>query len=169
MKNKICLAPGFLKIELVKALIKKNLLAFVIYPLTSKYKEEYREIIDFCHKNNIKTIKYDKNLLKVNSRLDLKEIYLYSSGFPYIFKHADLIRFKSCVNYHPVDLPDFPGKYLHNALLSSKENFSSTLHEMDSGIDSGKIIKKFQFKRGSFDSIKSIVRKSSALELKKLN
>lgn len=168
MKNSICLAIGFNKIKLIQILLDKGLLDFVIYPDTIKYKSRYQDIINFCSKNNIKTIKFHKNGLENLSQLDLKNKYLYSSGFPYIFSYSDLKKFRSCINYHPVDLPEFPGRYIHNALLSSRRYLNGTLHLMDAGCDSGKIIRKFKFKRDVFDSVNSIYRKAYLTELNNL-
>jgi len=170
--NKIIFASGFKKMKLINQLIKLSVLSALIIPSSKKYKDKYLETVNLCKKNKIIIMYYSKSkLFDISSKplkFNFNDKFLYSSGFPFILPIAILNKFKTAINLHPVDLPDFPGRNLHNAILSNRKKLNATLHYMDAGADSGEIIMKLRYERGHFDSIDSITRKASDVEIKNI-
>lgn len=68
-----------------------------------------------------------------------ESIYFLISYFSRLL-HSPLIYKNGCFNVHPSILPEYPGMYAEEKAYGNKDEFiGATLHEIDSGIDTGAI------------------------------
>lgn len=106
------------------------------------------------------------------TRRDLEAVFrgfrgsaLLSVGFPYIIPAAVLSHHPVAMNLHPTLLPKYRGPtsaaYI---LLNDEQESGSTAHLMTANVDDGRIIAQRQFTITPFDTVRSVQRKSYALE-----
>lgn len=106
------------------------------------------------------------------SRAEIDEVFgwfresaLLSVGFPYIIPLAVLERHPVALNLHPTLLPKYRGPTSAAYILINDEAQSgSTAHLMAPGVDEGRIIAQRSFDLTPFDTVRSVQRKSYALE-----
>ena len=88
---------------------------------------------------------------------DKHELYSYdydigvSYCFPYVID-VDDVRFKNkrFYNYHPAPLPEYKGSYVYgDAVRDRVAGWGVSLHIMTNKVDSGRVIKRYDFKLNS--------------------
>ena len=95
---------------------------------------------------------------------------LLSVGFPYILPATALMRHPIAVNLHPTLLPKYRGPTSAAYILINDEKESgSTAHFMTADVDDGDIIAQRSFALTPFDTVRSVQRKSYALETALVN
>ena len=99
---------------------------------------------ELCKEKNIPFYSTIDNLTKIKDPID----YLISVQFHEILKSEHLCRVKKrAVNLHMAPVPDYRGcNQFSYAIFNKEEQFGTTLHIMDKGIDSGDIIAERRFK-----------------------
>ena len=69
------------------------------------------------------------------------------------------------INIHPAYLPEFPGAHgIENAWQASVSESGVTIHWVDSGVDTGKVIKQVRVPRLADDTIESFEERIHAAE-----
>jgi methionyl-tRNA formyltransferase len=88
-----------------------------------------------------------------------------SVGFGLLFPASFLASIGACLNVHGTLLPDYPGAHSLNWVIENGEKASGvTVHLVDEGIDTGPILLQKSFPVTSFDTGKSLVRKTLEFE-----
>lgn len=88
-----------------------------------------------------------------------------SVGFGYLFPEAFLRELKICLNVHGTLLPHYGGARTLNWVIENGESESGvTVHQVDSGIDTGPILLQKKFALSPFDTGPSLARKTLAFE-----
>lgn len=110
-----------------------------------------------------------KNKIKIYTLSDLNEGFLsgdldlgISVRFPRILsrKHLDIFNI-GVINFHGGLLPEYGGLYSANhVLLNSETKAGGTIHWIDEGIDTGKLIQRFEFNIETDDIAFNIFQKT---------
>lgn len=114
---------------------------------------------EFCLKNNIKTIDFEKlSLLFQIGDLD----FGISCRFNRILKKEHLRLFKNgVINFHGGLLPEFGGLYSScHTILEESSVGGGTIHFMDEGIDTGHILSRSEFPIEQNDTTGSVFKKT---------
>ena len=89
------------------------------------------------------------------------------AGFDRILGRTFLQHFKAILNIHPAYLPEFPGLNAYQRAFHSKQEYSGvTVHYVDEGMDTGKIILQEKFYRDKTDTLETFENKGRLLEKK---
>ena len=89
------------------------------------------------------------------------------AGFTRILSPFFLHHFNRVINIHPSFLPEFPGLLAFERAFESGQQYSGiTVHYVDEGIDTGKIIIQEKFYRTKEDTLESFKNKGKTLEKK---
>ena len=76
---------------------------------------------------------------------------------------------KKIINLHPSILPKYPGLDTHSKVIENKDKFhGATVHFVDEGLDTGKIIGFSKFKTKEINSYDSLLAKTHEIEHKLL-
>jgi phosphoribosylglycinamide formyltransferase-1 len=76
---------------------------------------------------------------------------------------------KKIINLHPSILPKYPGLDTHSKVIKNKDKFhGATVHFVDEGLDTGKIIGFSKFKTKEINSYDSLLAKTHEIEHKLL-
>jgi methionyl-tRNA formyltransferase len=90
---------------------------------------------------------------------------LLSVGFPYLLQQPLLSLFKLCLNVHPTLLPQYRGPTsLAYVFINHERETGSTVHLIDSGMDTGSIVLQKKIPITLFDTLRSIQRKLYEME-----
>ncbi len=104
------------------------------------------------------------NLIKVNFDLIVLAGFMRILGKEFIKKYENKI-----INLHPSLLPKYPGINTHEKVLENKDKFhGATVHMVDEGLDTGKIIGFSKFKVENYDNYDSLLAKTHEIEHKLL-
>ena len=136
----------------------------MVVPKSQKYFSKYQEVILTAELHNIKTICAPPEELSEYTK-DIEFNVLLSCGYPFVIPENVYSRAMYAVNFHPTLLPKYRGRYLHYILINNDEYSGVTAHLIDSSLDTGPIIKQELFKVSPFDTVKSLLRKSSEVEI----
>ena len=112
--------------------------------------------------------KWDQNMATELSRL--KPNLIVSAGFMKILGPM-ILRFHEgkIINTHPALLPDFPGAHaVRDALAAGVTETGTTIHFVDSGIDTGEVIAQARVKVESDDTQESLHERIKEVERKLL-
>ena len=129
-----------------------------------KYSNQYKinkQIINF------KNHKYaEKKILKILFKKKINFICL--AGFMKILSKNFIKKFNGkIINIHPSLLPKYKGLNTHERAIENQEKFSGcTVHEVNSKLDSGKIILQKKVKISSNETPKSLAKKILKIEHK---
>lgn len=114
--------------------------------------------------------KYETEILEYLSTMDIHWIFL--CGFMRILGKTLLTSFydeelkqNRIINIHPAYLPEFPGKNSYErAYHSSQKESGVTVHFVDGGVDTGKIILQQRFPKIDRENIADFVKRGQQLE-----
>ena len=129
--------------------------------------------------NNIPTLTLDHKNFKTRQEFDstlsnnLKKIdfdLIVLAGFMRILGKEFIKGYENkIINLHPSLLPKYPGLNTHEKVLENKDKFhGATVHMVDEGLDTGKIIGFSKFKVESYDNYDSLLAKTHEIEHKLL-
>jgi len=123
-----------------------------------------QESLEIIEDAGINVIKCLKETLRVT--LDpFAGCTLISISFPYLLPGDLLAKFRVCLNVHPTLLPHYRGPTSGAYILVNNEpETGSTVQEIDAGMDTGPIVLQRTVKLSRFDTIRSMQRKTFALE-----
>lgn len=115
---------------------------------------------------------HEQRILKILTLLKVKWVFL--AGYMRILSNDFLNHFynpktlqNNIINIHPSLLPEFPGKAGYQDAFNAKVTESGiTVHFVDSGIDTGKVIAQATFKRIESDTLDDFSSRGLALEHK---
>ena len=89
------------------------------------------------------------------------------AGFTRILSKEFLEQFDRVLNIHPSFLPEFPGLKSFERAFESGQSYSGiTVHYVDQGVDTGKILVQEKFTRTPEDTFESFKEKGKMLEKK---
>jgi len=159
---------GGARYKCLEELINSKLIQLqgVVIPIS--YENKVKRVIKVAVSNDIPVFKIKRDeLLKVVSKL--KPDLLISVGYPYLIEKKILELVKYAINVHPTLLPKYrgyrSGPYI---IINGEEKTGVTVHFIDEGIDSGDIIVQKEIPLSKFDTVKSMMRKTSEIEGKVL-
>jgi methionyl-tRNA formyltransferase len=111
-------------------------------PLDVTYK--YKIVSDFCKKNNIRYTKFSSfNEDLINQIEKINPDLIITCYFRKIIPKKIINLTKNIINLHPSYLPYYRGPVPTAWAILNNDKYSGfTIHEIDSGIDTGKIIKR---------------------------
>ena len=129
--------------------------------------------------NNIPTLTLDHKNFKTRQEFDstlsnnLKKIdfdLIVLAGFMRILGREFIKKYENkIINLHPSLLPKYPGLNTHEKVLENKDKFhGATVHMVDEGLDTGKIIGFSKFKVENHDNYDSLLAKTHEIEHKLL-
>ena len=120
-----------------------------------------KKIINFNHKNIA-----ENKILKILKKKNISFICL--AGFMKILSKNFIKKFNGkIINIHPSLLPKYKGLNTHERAIENQEKFSGcTVHEVNSKLDSGKIILQEKVKISSNETPKSLAKKILKVEHK---
>ena len=129
--------------------------------------------------NNIPTLTLDHKNFKTRQEFDstlsnnLKKIdfdLIVLAGFMRILGGEFIKKYENkIINLHPSLLPKYPGLNTHEKVLENKDKFhGATVHMVDEGLDTGKIIGFSKFKVENYDNYDSLLAKTHEIEHKLL-
>jgi len=129
--------------------------------------------------NNIPTLTLDHKNFKTRQEFDstlsnnLKKIdfdLIVLAGFMRILGREFIKKYENkIINLHPSLLPKYPGLNTHEKVLENKDKFhGATVHMVDEGLDTGKIIGFSKFKVEKYDNYDSLLAKTHEIEHKLL-
>ncbi len=120
----------------------------------------------FCAKKYANKAEYEESIL---SELQKHEIdYIILAGYMRIIGNTLLSAYPmKIINLHPALLPSFPGAHgISDAYNYGVKVFGITIHFVDEGVDTGKIIDQFSFHIEDDDTLETIENKIHQLEHK---
>ena len=83
-------------------------------------------------------------------RIDFDTAPLYDVGVSFMYQYkvpARQVNSYTWINFHPAPLPEYGGRNLcYHAIMNGEMEFGSTIHYMDEGFDTGRIIRVDRFK-----------------------
>ena len=120
------------------------------------------------HKNFKTRQEFDSTLSNYLKKIDFDLIVL--AGFMRILGREFIKKYENkIINLHPSLLPKYPGLNTHEKVLENKDKFhGATVHMVDEGLDTGKIIGFSKFKVESYDNYDSLLAKTHEIEHKLL-
>ncbi len=120
------------------------------------------------HKNFKTRQEFDLNLSNNLKKIDFDLIVL--AGFMRILGREFIKKYENkIINLHPSLLPKYPGLNTHEKVLANKDKFhGATVHMVDEGLDTGKIIGFSKFKVENYDNYDSLLAKTHEIEHKLL-
>jgi len=105
-----------------------------------------------------------KNLEQSNFDLIILAGFMRILGKEFIKRYENRV-----INLHPSLLPKYPGLNTHEKVLKNKDKFhGATVHLVDEGLDTGKIIGFSKFKVEKYDNYDSLLAKTHEIEHKLL-
>lgn len=116
----------------------------VTYDLPLDVTYEYKIVSDFCKKSKIKYIKFSKfNDDLINQITKINPDLVITCYFRKIIPKKLIDLTKNIINLHPSYLPYYRGPVPTAWAILNNDKYSGfTIHEIDNGIDTGKIIKR---------------------------
>ena len=171
IKNKIgvvIFGQGWIAIEIIK-----YILASKKYCLKSVVANKYESVFDaslklWCEQNKIKVINPNSRIKSLEKKKDVG----ISITFNNVLKSNILKKFNFIFNCHYSVLPKYRGMNPIHWALKKKDILGFTIHQIDEGIDTGKIIYQKKFKKrftNSFDATNFLYKKSFIAYKKVLN
>ena len=121
-------------------------------------------------KNRLSKIEHEQKILKTLNKHEIDWIFLagymrlLSSDFINVF-YSEKLGEAKIVNIHPSLLPKYPGLDAFERAFESQDKESGiTLHFVDSGMDTGKIIKQKSFEKFKDDTLEDFKKRGQSIE-----
>jgi len=162
---RIHLFTGYDKGKLVRSILNSGYtIEAIVIPSQHKYRDHLEEFVELGKSLGIPVFEVARRDNFAGLPKPQTAEVLLSVGFPLILPKAVIGSYRYAVNLHPTLLPRHRGKYLHYVLIENDDKSGVTAHFMDDGTDTGDIIGQRIFTVSPFDTVKSLKRKSEALE-----
>jgi methionyl-tRNA formyltransferase len=159
------LYTGYDKQVLVERLIEQGHdVSAVVVPRAEKYRGHLDAFLTRVGDLGIPVFEVRRGDISETVTLDDPATVLVSVGFPLILRLEAFSRYQHAVNFHPTLLPRHRGKYLNYVLLEADTETGITAHLIDEGIDTGPILAQEVIEVSSFDTIRSIKRRTLDVE-----
>lgn len=141
----------------------ENILAIIV-PLENKNREKYIKFNEIAKESKIPIHQLARNeLFAIVEKY--KPDLLISVGYPYIITEKTLKIPKYAINVHPTLLPKYAGALTGAYVLINGESETGvTVHHISKDVDAGDIIIRKKVKLDMFDTVKSIMSKTSKIE-----
>ena len=125
-------------------------------------------ILTLDHKTFKTRQEFDSTLSKRLEQINFDLIIL--AGFMRILSKEFIKKYENkIINLHPSLLPKYPGLNTHEKVLKNKDKFhGATVHIVDEGLDTGRIIGFSKFKVKKNDNYDSLLAKTLEIEHKLL-
>lgn len=137
----------------------------ITYDLPLDVTYNYKIVSDFCKKSKIKYVKFvrfDDNL--INKITEINSDLIITCYFRKIIPKKIINLTKNIINLHPSYLPYYRGPVPTAWAILNNDKYSGfTIHEIDSGIDTGKIISRKKIPIKNDDTGYTLYRKSMNL------
>ena len=149
-------------LQLLKILIDKNIKLKCIYASKCDSQENLKKIQEIALSKSINVVVLDRHkaidVFEANSN-ECNTSYLLLLWWPFILKKYSIDLFDNILNIHPSLLPFGRGKYGYFWSIINNEPFGVTIHLVDEGIDSGKILAQKAISVESTDTAGDLYRK----------
>jgi phosphoribosylglycinamide formyltransferase-1 len=121
-------------------------------------------VFSFIPKNYPSKEEYEKEITRFLSEKNVSLLVL--AGYMRLIGNVLLAAFPNrIINIHPALLPAFPGKNgIEQAYNYGVKVFGVTVHYVDAGMDTGKIIAQESFKPEATDTLQDIEKKTHNIE-----
>lgn len=162
-KPRVCVLSAFQQgLEIISFLISEKYTIKLVCTYSKDETIYEKKISQLCDKNNIKIIRKinvnDEKFIKFlrNEKIDLVVL----AWWPEIVKKEAIESVKiGWINLHPSYLPFGRGKHAYFWAIIEKHPFGATIHFIDEGIDSGKILFQKEIPVNITDTGESLYRK----------
>lgn len=85
-------------------------------------------------------------IVRSNGKYDWSEDYDIGVSFMYQYRVPKEQLHKTWINFHPAPLPEYGGRNLcYHALMNGEKEFGTSVHYIDEGFDTGRIIEVVHF------------------------
>ncbi len=136
----------------------------VILPHACAREDRLAPVIEVARRQGIPVDRPRRSGLEAAIRQSAPGVLL-SAGYPYLLTAEQLKVARFNVNIHPTLLPKYRGPATAWHVIAHGESESGvTAHLIDSGMDSGPILVQRRVALTRFDTVRSLMRKTSALE-----
>lgn len=164
-KLKILFLTAAPKEKMLQQVLNSNVeVTAVFVPKSKKWEPNFKSFVAFAKSKDIKVVVAPNKKLE-NATVDLEFNVLFSCGYPFFIPNSVLQKAKYPINFHPSLLPRHRGRYVHWVLTEQDTHSGVTAHIIDDGYDTGPIIEQAKFKVSPFDTVESLLRKSSEIEV----
>ncbi|EMN01213.1 formyl transferase domain protein [Leptospira noguchii str. 1993005606] len=167
--DSIILLVGGEKSSILTALLaeEENVIA-VLLPHSNSREEKYYKIQNICKLAGIPIYRPKKKEL-ADLLKELTPQLLISAGYPYLLAPEHLALSKININIHPTLLPEYRGPATAwYVIADGKTESGVTVHYIDKGMDTGDIIYQQKVQLTNFDTVNSLMRKTSMIEAETL-
>jgi methionyl-tRNA formyltransferase len=165
----IILLVGGEKSSLIEALLTNNeTLKAVLLPFSRNREDRYEKIKQLCAQYTIPLLRPKKTELK-HVLSELSAHILISAGYPHILSKEHFNCSSIAINIHPTLLPEYRGPATAWYIIADGKTESGvTVHFIDEGMDTGDIIYQQKIQLTPFETVYSLMRKTSNLEAEAL-
>ncbi len=149
---------------LIEAIVQRKLQAELVLLVSDKpdckaverAREHHIDTFTFCAREYADKASYERAILQ---ELTLRQVdYLVLAGYMRFIGEVLLTHYPMrIINLHPALLPSFPGAHgIADAYHYGVRVFGITIHFVDEGVDTGKIIDQFAFHAEGTESLEEI-------------
>jgi methionyl-tRNA formyltransferase len=164
--HRIDFFTGYDKSELLKSLLTAGVtVAHVVIPKSEKFSNASHAVSELAQQHQIEVLRVSKSDWSQIAALNVADSILLSARFPLKIPRPVFGKYLYALNVHPTLLPKYRGRYLEPILIAGDIESGVSLHLIDNEYDTGAIVHQVRFPVGRFDTINSLLRKASALEL----
>lgn len=90
--------------------------------------------------------------------------WIFLAGYMRVLT-PEFVRRHSIINIHPSLLPKYPGLHAYKQAWNAGEQvFGITVHHVDEGVDTGKVIEQVRFEREPRESLEELIERGKRLE-----
>jgi methionyl-tRNA formyltransferase len=165
-KGIIFLTGNDKKINILKRLIDEGeIIKSLIFPFKAKDEQKINNLIEFANTYNIPFFRPSRNVLaSIIEQIGACE-FLITAGYPYVISKKDLSICKHNINIHPTLLPKYRGPNIEWYVIANGERETGvSIHFLAEYADKGAIIVQQKIELSKFDTIYSLLRKTSDIE-----
>jgi methionyl-tRNA formyltransferase len=162
---KLAFLTGYPKVKLLQTIHDQGVdITVLVLPNTEKYLRNCDELINLASRLNIPILQTHPKILS-EELLPYTFNTLISCGYPYIIPTAVYNRARYAINFHPTLLPKHRGRFVHHVLFNKELESGVTAHMISERLDAGPILDQEKFCVTPFDTVKSLLRKCSEVEI----
>ncbi len=162
----IFLTTNDAKLNILDELVENGeVIQAIIFPFVAKDESKIDKLIRFANENNIDYFRPKiNNLVDERKKINPCE-FLITAGYPFILKPEVLSLCKYNLNVHPTLLPKYRGPNIEwNIIANGEKETGVSVHFLSKLADKGNIVLQKKVELTSFDTISSLLRKTSEIE-----
>lgn len=157
---------GYDKSHLLMSLLAAGeTVTLVVVPKNAKFMSATRAVTELAEQHQIEVVKVSTSDWSHIADLSVADSILLSARFPLKIPRLIFGRYLYALNVHPTLLPKYRGRYLEPILIAGDNESGVSLHLIYDEYDAGAIVHQVHFPIGNFDTVNSLLRKASAVEL----